>query len=109
MRGGLRQHAFEAEEEFLHVQAAPVAHQRPVRTDHPVAGDEDGDGVGAIGPRRGADALLIAQAASQFLSQQAGYATVYNVMQGIKGWIGAGGPVVPANQTIASCKAAKTC
>ncbi|MBP5986835.1 MAG: rhodanese-like domain-containing protein [Azonexus sp.] len=49
------------------------------------------------------------KAVSQFLSQQAGYATVYNVRQGIKGWIGAGGPVVPANQTIASCKAAKTC
>ena len=49
------------------------------------------------------------KAVSQFLSQQAGYATVYNVRQGIKGWIAAGGPVVPANQTIASCKAAKTC
>jgi len=49
------------------------------------------------------------KAVSQFLSQQAGYATVYNVKQGIKGWIAAGGPVVPANQTIASCKAAKTC
>ena len=46
---------------------------------------------------------------SQFLSQQAGYATVYNVKHGIKGWIGAGGPVAPAAQTIASCKAAKTC
>ena len=46
---------------------------------------------------------------SQFLSQQAGYATVYNVKHGIKGWIGAGGPVVPAAQTIASCKAEKTC
>lgn len=49
------------------------------------------------------------KAVSQFLSQQAGYATVYNVRQGIKGWIAAGGPVVPANQSIASCKAAKTC
>ena len=49
------------------------------------------------------------RAASQFLSQQAGYATVYNVKSGIKGWLGAGGPVVPATQTIASCKAAKTC
>ncbi len=46
---------------------------------------------------------------SQFLSQQAGYATVYNVKQGIKGWIGAGGPVAPAAQSVASCKAAKTC
>jgi len=49
------------------------------------------------------------KAVSQFLSQQAGYTTVYNVKAGIKGWIGAGGPVVPATQTIASCKAAKTC
>ena len=49
------------------------------------------------------------KAVSQFLSQQAGYATVYNVRQGIKGWIAGGGPVVPATQTIASCKAAKTC
>lgn len=46
---------------------------------------------------------------SQFLSQQAGYATVYNVKHGIKGWIAAGGPVVPATQSLASCKAAKTC
>lgn len=46
---------------------------------------------------------------SQFLSQQAGYATVYNVKSGIKGWIGAGGPVVPATQSIASCKVEKTC
>ena len=49
------------------------------------------------------------RAVSQFLSQQAGYTTVYNVKAGIKGWIGSGGPVVPATQTIASCKAAKTC
>ncbi len=46
---------------------------------------------------------------SQFLSQQAGYATVYNVKYGIKGWIGAGGPVSPAASSIASCKTAKTC
>lgn len=46
---------------------------------------------------------------SLFLSQQAGYAKVYNVKQGIKGWIGAGGAVVPAAQSIAACKAAKTC
>jgi rhodanese-related sulfurtransferase len=49
------------------------------------------------------------KAVSQFLSQQADYATVYNVKQGIKGWIAAGGPVVPATQSIASCKVAKTC
>lgn len=46
---------------------------------------------------------------SQLLSQQAGYTTVYNVKQGIKGWIGGGNPLVPATQSIASCKAAKTC
>lgn len=46
---------------------------------------------------------------SQFLSQQAGYATVYNVKNGIKGWIGAGMPVSPAASSIASCKTAKTC
>lgn len=46
---------------------------------------------------------------SQFLSQQAGYTTVYNVKNGIKGWIGAGGQVSPAAPTIASCKTAKTC
>lgn len=46
---------------------------------------------------------------SQFLSQQAGYATVYNVKNGIKGWIREGGAVVPATQGIAYCKAAKTC
>ncbi len=46
---------------------------------------------------------------SQFLSQQAGYATVYNVKSGIKGWIAGGMPVSPATSSIASCKAAKTC
>ncbi len=46
---------------------------------------------------------------SQFLSQQAGYTTVYNVRHGIKGWIGSGGAVVPATQSIAACKATKTC
>jgi rhodanese-related sulfurtransferase len=46
---------------------------------------------------------------SQFLSQQAGYTTVYNVKHGIKGWIGGGGQVSPAAPAIASCKTAKTC
>ena len=49
------------------------------------------------------------KAVSQFLSQQAGYAKVYNVKNGIKGWIGSGGPVVPATQSIAACRAAKSC
>lgn len=46
---------------------------------------------------------------SQFLSQQAGYAKVYNVKSGIKGWMASGAPVVPATQSIASCRNAKTC
>jgi rhodanese-related sulfurtransferase len=46
---------------------------------------------------------------SQLLSQQAGYSTVYNVKNGIKGWIAGGGAVVPANQSIAACRSAKTC
>ena len=49
------------------------------------------------------------KAVSQFLSQQAGYAKVYNVKNGIKGWIGSGGPVVPATQSIAACRATKSC
>ena len=36
------------------------------------------------------------RAATQFLSEQAGYKTVYNVSQGINGWIGEGRPLVPA-------------
>ncbi len=46
---------------------------------------------------------------SQFLSQQAGYAKVYNVKSGIKSWIADKGQVVPATQSIAACQAAKTC
>ena len=46
---------------------------------------------------------------SQLLSQQAGYPTVYNVKKGIKGWIGNSGAVVPATESIAACRAAKTC
>lgn len=49
------------------------------------------------------------KAVSQFLSQQAGYATVYNVKSGIKGWIKDGGAVVPATQSIAACRSTKTC
>lgn len=49
------------------------------------------------------------KAVSQFLSQQAGYRTVYNVKAGIKGWIGERRPVVPAAPVIAACRADKTC
>ena len=49
------------------------------------------------------------KAVSQFLSQQAGYAKVYNVKSGIKGWIGSGNAVVPTRQSIATCSPGKTC
>lgn len=49
------------------------------------------------------------KAVSQFLSQQAGYAKVYNVKAGIKSWIASGAPVLPASQSIAACRSAKTC
>jgi rhodanese-related sulfurtransferase len=46
---------------------------------------------------------------SQFLSQQAGYTQVYNVKNGIKGWSKENGPLTPATQSIAACRAAKSC
>lgn len=46
---------------------------------------------------------------SQFLDKQAGYTKVYNVRNGIKAWIGSGAPVAPARETLAACRAAKTC
>jgi len=46
---------------------------------------------------------------SQFLSQQSGYATVYNVRNGIRAWIKDGRQVVPATTAIAACRAAKAC
>jgi len=46
---------------------------------------------------------------SQLLAQQAGYARVYNVKDGIKGWTASGGAVVPAAQSIAACRADKSC
>jgi rhodanese-related sulfurtransferase len=49
------------------------------------------------------------KAVSQFLSQQAGYATVYNVKAGIKGWIRESRPVIPAAPVIAACRSARTC
>jgi len=49
------------------------------------------------------------KAVSRFLSEQAGYAKVYNVRNGIKGWLKEGRAVVPAAQSIAACRAAKTC
>ncbi|MDR2186733.1 MAG: rhodanese-like domain-containing protein [Azonexus sp.] len=49
------------------------------------------------------------RAVSRFLSQEAGYATVYNVKNGIKGWIADQYPVTPAAPAIAACRKAGTC
>lgn len=49
------------------------------------------------------------KAVSQFMSQQAGYAKVYNVKNGINRWLKEGGAVTPAAPVLASCRAAKTC
>jgi rhodanese-related sulfurtransferase len=46
---------------------------------------------------------------SQFLSQQAGYAKVYNVRNGIRAWAKEGRPMISAAPALASCRAAKTC
>jgi len=46
---------------------------------------------------------------SQLLAQQGAHGRVYNVRNGIKGWIGSGGAVVPAATSIAACRADKTC
>lgn len=48
------------------------------------------------------------RAASQLLLQQ-GYGTVYNVREGIKGWLRAAQPVVPAAAAIRSCRARHSC
>ena len=49
------------------------------------------------------------KALSQFLSQQAGYAKVYNVRNGIRAWLQEGRPVVTAAPILAACRAAMTC
>jgi rhodanese-related sulfurtransferase len=49
------------------------------------------------------------KAVSQLLSRQAGYATVYNVRDGIKGWMRERNPVVAAAPSITACRAANTC
>ncbi len=49
------------------------------------------------------------RAVSRFLSQQAGYATVYNVKAGIKGWLAERWPVTSAAPAIAACRSAGTC
>jgi len=40
------------------------------------------------------------KAATQFLSEQAGYKTVYNVTSGLNGWLAEKRPLVPAEKTI---------
>lgn len=47
--------------------------------------------------------------ASQFLSQQAGYKTVYNVTKGITSWAKEGGRVVPVTSAVATCAAGTRC
>lgn len=49
------------------------------------------------------------RAVSQLLSQQAGYAKVYNVKNGIRGWIKENRPTAPAAPVLASCRKDKTC
>jgi len=41
------------------------------------------------------------KAATQFLSEQAGYKTVYNVTNGLNGWLAEKRPLVPAEKAIA--------
>jgi rhodanese-related sulfurtransferase len=47
--------------------------------------------------------------AAQFLTQQAGYTTVYNVAAGISGWAKEGRAVVPAQSVMAACAAGAKC
>jgi len=49
------------------------------------------------------------KAVSQFLAQKAGYTKVYNVKQGIRGWLGESRPVTAAAPVLASCRKANTC
>ena len=49
------------------------------------------------------------QAASQFLSEQAGYQMVYNVKGGIRAWEKEGRPLTPWTSTLANCPAGVAC
>ncbi|MDR2837819.1 MAG: rhodanese-like domain-containing protein [Azonexus sp.] len=49
------------------------------------------------------------RAVSRFLSQEAGYATVYNVKNGIKGWLADQRPLTPAAPAIAACRKDRSC
>ncbi|MGE5470455.1 MAG: rhodanese-like domain-containing protein [Bacteroidota bacterium] len=48
-------------------------------------------------------------AVSRFLTEQAGYTRVYNVKNGIQGWIAGGGSVAPAARSIAACRGGQAC
>lgn len=47
--------------------------------------------------------------ASQLLSQEGGYRTVYNVKGGIRGWAGEGRAMTPVTPAIAACPAGTPC
>lgn len=49
------------------------------------------------------------RAASQLLSQQAGYAKVYNVRDGMRAWVQEGRPVTPVASAVAQCPAGVRC
>jgi len=49
------------------------------------------------------------RAATQFLSQQAGYKTVYNATTGLNSWAREGRPLVPAASALATCVAGARC
>lgn len=49
------------------------------------------------------------KAASQMLSQQAGYQKVYNVKDGIRGWAKEGRTMSPATSAVAACPAGARC
>jgi rhodanese-related sulfurtransferase len=46
---------------------------------------------------------------SRFLAEQAGYAKVYNVKNGIRAWAAEGRPMASAAPALAACRNAKTC
>jgi rhodanese-related sulfurtransferase len=49
------------------------------------------------------------RAASQFLSEQAGYQMVYNVKGGIRAWEKEGRPLTPATSAMVNCPAGTAC
>ena len=49
------------------------------------------------------------KAASQFLSEQAGYQSVYNVKGGLSAWVNEGRPVAPVVSALVNCPANTRC